>query len=237
MEYIHIRSLEKYHPGYKDRTLQWGKIHFRMVQGDPDCELIASEIDWARLIKMILLELEAQNPLPNIDTYWLKKGFDLKKRTMSLTLQMLHNFVEVIHKDNDISTDTRHVEENKKEISIKKEINIENKNYSGFEEATVTAWNSFCDKFPILAKIREMSDKRRTSLKHRFMRDSFRDFEKILEAIKEQPFLQGENDRKWVVSFDWIIENDTNYLKILERKYKDKNIGSSLRAQFNLEKR
>ena len=94
MKYVHIRSLEKYHPGYKDRSLQWAKIHFRMVQGDPDCDLIENEVDWARLIKMILLELQAQQPLPNSDAYWTRKGFDIKKRPMSLTLKMLHNFIE-----------------------------------------------------------------------------------------------------------------------------------------------
>lgn len=93
MEYIHIRNLEKFHPGYKDRTLQWGKIYFKMVQGNPDCDLIENEIDWGRLIKLILLELEAQQPLPNIDRYWVKKGFDIKKRPMSLTIKMLHNFI------------------------------------------------------------------------------------------------------------------------------------------------
>jgi hypothetical protein len=67
-----------------------------MVQGDPDCELITDEIDWARLVKIILLELQARRPLPNDDGYWAKKGFDLKKRPMSLTLKMLHNFIEVV---------------------------------------------------------------------------------------------------------------------------------------------
>ena len=69
MDYIHVKNLDKYHPGYKDRTLQWAKIYFRMVQGDPDCEMIEDEIDWARLIKFILLELEAQKPLPLNDKY------------------------------------------------------------------------------------------------------------------------------------------------------------------------
>ena len=95
MEYIHIRNLEKFHPGYKDRRLQWAKIYFDMVQGDPDCELIESEIDWARLVKMILLELRARKPLPDSDRYWLKNGFDIKKRPMSMTLKVLHNFVNI----------------------------------------------------------------------------------------------------------------------------------------------
>ena len=96
MEHIHIRNLEKFHPGYKDRRLQWAKIYFDMVQGDPDCELIESEIDWARLVKMILLELRARKPLPNSDRYWVKNGFDIKKRSMSLTIKMLHNFIETV---------------------------------------------------------------------------------------------------------------------------------------------
>lgn len=115
MDFIHIRSLEKYHPGYKDRTLQWGKIHFRMVQGDPDCELITNEIDWGRLIRFILLELEAQKPIPLDTSYLTKKGFDLKKRPISLTIQMLHNFIEVIHGDVGMPTDTRHVDKEKEE--------------------------------------------------------------------------------------------------------------------------
>jgi hypothetical protein len=95
MEYIHVRNLEKYHPGYKDRTLQWAKIYFRMAQGDPDCDMIMNELDWGRLVKIILLELQAKQPLPNNDEYWTRKGFDIKTRKMSLTLQMLQNFVVV----------------------------------------------------------------------------------------------------------------------------------------------
>ena len=96
MQCVHVRSLEKYHPGYKDRELQWAKIKFDMVQGDPDCEMILDEIDWGRLVKFILLELQAQKPIPLDPDYLKKKNFDLKKRPISLTLQMLHNFLDVI---------------------------------------------------------------------------------------------------------------------------------------------
>ena len=102
MEYITVRNIEKFHPGYKDRELKWAKIHCSMVQGDPDCELIEDEIDWARLIKIILLELEARKPLPNVDKYWLKKGFNLKKRPMSMTLKVLHNFLDVVTEDKEL---------------------------------------------------------------------------------------------------------------------------------------
>ena len=53
-------------------------------------------------------------------------------------------------------------------------------------------------------------------------------YEKILEIIKTTPFLQGSNDRGWTADFDWLIANDTNYLKVLEGKYKNKSKGGLL---------
>ena len=95
MEYIHVKNIGKFHPGYKDRNLCWAKIYFRMVQGDPDCEMIKNEIDWGRLVKFIILELQAKKPLPNFDPYFASNGFDLKKRPMRLTLEALQNFLVV----------------------------------------------------------------------------------------------------------------------------------------------
>jgi hypothetical protein len=214
MEYVHVRNLEKYHPGYKDRTLQWAKIYINMAEGDPDTELIDNEIDWGRLIKIILLELRAQKPLPNIDSYWAKKGFDTKKRPMSLTIQMLHNFLVINTEDSTL----RYVEKSKSKIREDKE-EEKSKIYVDFEKSTLQNWNSFCQKFPVLSSIKEMTGKRRDKLKKRFEKESFRDFNAILESMKDQTFLFGENNHKWRVSFDWIIENDTNYIKILEKKY------------------
>ena len=96
MRYIHVKNLEKYHPGYKDRILLWAKIHIKMIQGDPDCEMITDETDWARLVKFILLELNAQKPIPLDPMYLQKKGFDLKKRPIRLTINMLQKFIEVV---------------------------------------------------------------------------------------------------------------------------------------------
>ena len=129
MDYIHVRNLEKFHPGYKDRTLQWAKIYFKMVQGDPDCELIENEIDWARLVKFILLELQAQKPIPLDNRYLRKKGFDLKKRPISLTLQMLHNFVTIVTENG--SQDKSCVTQNKSKNKIKSKIKNKIKNIYG----------------------------------------------------------------------------------------------------------
>ena len=95
--------------------------------------------------------------------------------------------------------------------------------YVDFEKSTLTLWNKFCLKYPVLSQVKELSPKRREKLKKRFGSQSFKDAFTNLDiytAIEKQKFLMGENDRSWKVSFDWLIENDTNYLKVLELKYK-----------------
>jgi len=95
MEYLHVKNIEKFHPGYKDRKLRWMKLYFDMIQGDPEFEMIDSEIDKWRFISLVVLELQAQKPIPLDDKYLTRKGFDLQERPMPLTLKMLHNFLIV----------------------------------------------------------------------------------------------------------------------------------------------
>ena len=95
MQYIHIKNLDKYHPGYKDRNLIWCKVYFTMLNGDPEFEMLC-EIDQWRFIKFIMLEIQSKKPVPAETSYLSRKGFNNKKRAISLTLQMLHNFLEVV---------------------------------------------------------------------------------------------------------------------------------------------
>lgn len=221
MEYIHIRNLEKYHPGYKDRVLQWAKVYINMANGDPETELL-DEIDFSRLIKLILLEIRAQKPLPLKNDYFQSKGFNLKKRPMSLTIEMLHNFIVIVTEDEKLCYVEEEEEEEKdkeKEEDRRAAVTDVLVPYQQFEDFCFKSWNTLCSEYPVLSKVQEISGKRREKLKKRFVNKSFHAFDAILIAIKNQSFLLGENDRKWRVSFDWIIENDTNYLKVLENKY------------------
>lgn len=219
MEFIHVRNIERYHPSYKDRPLQYAKIFINMAEGDPETETLC-EIDFSRLIKIILLELRARKPLPNDPVYWSRKGIELKKRSMSLTLEALRNFVESVTLDSQEAC-------YREEKSNRRVIEEEEKIYVDWEQSTLASWNSFVGNYPILSRIQELSEKRRTKLKKRFEKESFRDFDKILENIKTSPFLLGENQRQWKVTFDWLIENDTNYLKVVEGRYLDKKQSSA----------
>jgi hypothetical protein len=230
MQYIHVKNVEKYHPGYKDRELKYAKIFFSIVQGDPEFELIKDESDKWRFVALICLELQARKPLPDTPDYWIKKGFDIKKRPMSMTIQMLHEFIEVVTEDQILC-----VVEKK---DIVENIDTGDNIYADFEKSALSLWNQFCDKHPTLSKIREISESRRKHLKQRFQKQSFRDFSAILSAIEQQSFLINGNPNStkhagWKISFDWLIENDTNYVKVLELRYKDnahKGIESYLRS-------
>jgi hypothetical protein len=93
VDFIHIKNLEKYNPGYKDRNLIWCKIYFSMLNSDPEFEMLC-EIDKWRFMAFIMLELQTKKPVPLDEGYLKRKGFDFKKRPMYLTLKMLHNFLE-----------------------------------------------------------------------------------------------------------------------------------------------
>lgn len=48
------------------------------------------------------------------------------------------------------------------------------------------------------------------------------DFRAILNKIKQSDFLQGKNKDGWTVTFDWIIGNDKNWIKVMEGNYDNK---------------
>lgn len=209
MEYIHVKNLERFHPGYKDRKLSWAKIHFKIVTSPKYTRI--PEVDKYRFISLVCLELLFQEPTPVDNQYFKGLGWDLKKRPISLTLKMLHTLV-------DVSTEECVIEKSRVEESRVEEIR---EDFQSFVTEITSLWNSFCNKYPTLPKIQSISDTRRNHLKKRYEQTTFKNFEEILSAIDEQPFLRGENGRGWKASLDWLIANDTNHIKVLERKYKD----------------
>lgn len=81
-------------------------------------------------------------------------------------------------------------------------------------------WNSFAKQHG-LPEVKKLSQKRISNIKARYKEDEF-DLNVIMEEISKSSFLLGQNNNGWAVDFDWIFGSTTNYLKILEGKYKDK---------------
>lgn len=95
MDYLHVKNIEKYHPNYKDRNLVWCKAYFTMLNADPEFECLCETDKW-RFMAFVMLEIQIKRPVMLDNAYLSKKGFDLKNRPISLTLQMLHNFVDIV---------------------------------------------------------------------------------------------------------------------------------------------
>lgn len=209
MPYLHVKNLEKYHPGYKDRRLQWAKIYFDMVQGDPDCEQL-DEVDWARLLKFIVLELQARKPIPFTDTYLQSKKFNLENRPIELTLQMLQNFVEIVTDDSKLCTkEKRRVREEEDPVTASCDADTP-------LSALVDLWHTEC---PSLPSVCELTDDRRGRIRRRLRERPLEAWRAIFSRLEASPFCRGENRSHWRATFDWIIHSRDNAVKVLEGKY------------------
>jgi hypothetical protein len=90
-------------------------------------------------------------------------------------------------------------------------------NKPGFIDPYVDAWNVF-SRTCKLTKVDAITDSRKKKFNTRVQEDAF-DFLKILEKIKSSDHLKGNNNGNWKVTFDWVFENDKNYVKIIEGNY------------------
>jgi len=111
--------------------------------------------------------------------------------------------------------------------STKNNNNINNLNNNIIPEI-IKLYNNICAKEKKLPSLLAISDKRRAKLRLRWhewatMQDvgatPLDVFTAICEKMVATPFCTGENNRGWRASFDFIIENDSNYVKILEGRY------------------
>jgi hypothetical protein len=83
-------------------------------------------------------------------------------------------------------------------------------------------WNEFAKKNS-LSQISSLSINRKKRLQNRLKNSEFETlFKKGLEEIEKSKYLLGE--KGWKVSFDWLIKNDENLLKVVEGNYRDRPI-------------
>jgi len=87
-----------------------------------------------------------------------------------------------------------------------------------FVEPYIDLWNIFALSNRLIKKPIQLTDHRRKKFDTRIREPGF-DFVEILHAIKKSAFLKGSNDRNWKVSFEYIIDSQEKYTKILEEKY------------------
>ena len=115
-------------------------------------------------------------------------------------------------------------EEKEIDIDIDKDINT---------KVFIEKWNSLG-----LNKLINIKNKRLKSLKARVKEYGVDKVLLAIENIKQSDFLKGDNERGWVVDFDWLLKPN-NFIKVLENKYKNnkKTVSSSIIKFNNFEPR
>lgn len=94
-------------------------------------------------------------------------------------------------------------------------------------------WNEVCTGYP---KLHSLSESRKNKMRNRVA--EMGGAEKALLLLREiftkmqvSNFLKGDNRRGWKASFDWLFENDKNWVKVYEGNY-DNRLESAPTARY-----
>lgn len=109
--------------------------------------------------------------------------------------------------------------------------------YGKDEEATTTLpqdFRAYWNNKKNLPKIVKLTAKRLTHLNSRFEEKAFSvAWRAIVDGVSSSAFLTGGGDRGWKAGIDWIIHNDTNYIRVLEGAYKENSAKGANHGTFN----
>ena len=106
------------------------------------------------------------------------------------------------------------------EAEAPKPIKAEKRENLPFKEIN-ELWNAVCVGYP---KLHSLSESRKNKMRNRVA--EMGGAEKALLLLREiftkmqvSNFLRGDNKRGWKASFDWLFENDKNWVKVYEGNY------------------
>ncbi len=101
-------------------------------------------------------------------------------------------------------------------------------------QAIADIWNECC---PALPRVQSLNDNRRQKIKLRLLELSPR-CDEWLDKVRElfgrvaaSDFLQGNNSNGWAATFDWVMANSKNWVKIIEGNYDNNRGGRSAQPQ------
>lgn len=110
------------------------------------------------------------------------------------------------------------VKNDKKDLTISNDIVCQTRSVRPEIQNILSEWNSLSQYGikPVL-KI-QTSSKRYKMLNARLKEYSTDDVLKAIENIRNSEFLKGNNDRGWIITFDWFVRPD-NFPKVFEDNY------------------
>lgn len=94
-------------------------------------------------------------------------------------------------------------------------------------------WNTTCTGYP---KIFTLSEARKNKIRIRVeemggIEKAMPIMQTIFKKMQESKFLKGGNKRGWKASFDWVFENDKNWVKVWEGNYDENKNGEAVSSE------
>lgn len=85
----------------------------------------------------------------------------------------------------------------------------------------VAMYHAECPSFPRIVKISE-ARKAKIRIRLEEMKGDLDVIKKVFQKLEASKFCRGDNKNGWKASFDWIFENEKNWVKVYEGNYDNK---------------
>lgn len=84
----------------------------------------------------------------------------------------------------------------------------------------LSTWNEITNSSPV-PSLRSITPGRKKSIQTRTKNLSLtkKDWQDVFRTIEDSDFLNGDNDRGWTITFDWLVKSDENFSKVLEGNF------------------
>lgn len=87
--------------------------------------------------------------------------------------------------------------------------------------AIVAMYHAECPSFPRIVKVSE-ARKAKIRIRLEEMKGDLEIIKKVFQKLETSKFCRGDNKNGWKASFDWIFENEKNWVKVYEGNYDNK---------------
>lgn len=232
MRYICVRNWDK-HQHYRDRNPPWIKLHRELLTSHTWAG--ADDASRALAIAIMLLAAANGNRIP-ADPAYIKRVAYLNSDP-DFTFLLSSEFIDIIEEKDGASVMladaskmqafARSEKETEGELETETEKRVKGPDGPDPVLVAFNDWNKLAEEIG-LAKALKLTDQRRRALKARLDDcGGIVGWVKVMDAVRNSPFLKGQNDRNWQADLDFVLKA-SSFIKIQEGKYAPKNGFSSI---------
>ena len=179
--------------------------------------------DFERLMYLLIIHtthMTRHQAPQNPQYYKLQYGLNARKSQIEHAINTLKGvFPKLRTSEGKLSLINSTTYENQKCLEEEVEEEEEREEERKPKISTSPFFESFKKLCPSLPEPKALSKQRKLKIKQRLRDRDLAAWQDVFRRMESSAFLKGGNDRGWKASFDWIIANEDNALKVLEGKY------------------